>query len=310
MISIPAIMADPNVLDSINIIDESTDICIDQPEIARPKTFRKFGCKICPDASYDEADDFRAHHKSNWHCFNLRASLRKRPALTEVEFEAYAEAVSDNDEETDDEEYDQDQLTIESDDDDSVIFSNRVIFTCGSLKLSIYRSLLFKSKSEYRFTKVTPMILGRFLQDAFASSWAFFLIKSGRVFAAIVQVKTGEITHSKSFKRYTERKKQGGSQLLRDKSGKVAKSAGSQIRRANEQELLKEVATLLKVWTPHLEECQLIFWNRNFFSQMALFQSLEKSDPRLRTIPFQIHKPCKEEVIRSFKLLTTLQKEA
>jgi hypothetical protein len=85
---------------------------------------------------------------------------------------------------------------------------------------------------------VTSTYLQSFLRDACNSIWAIFLFKGGKVFIGIYSVQQEGLIKKKLFKKYTERRKQGGSQLLRDKSGKVAKSAGSQVRRQNELDLL------------------------------------------------------------------------
>lgn len=54
-----------------------------------------------------------------------------------------------------------------------------------------------------------------------------------------------KILRHKTFRRYTVRKKQGGSQSTRDKQGHAPQSAGAQIRRANETKLKEEVMLLL-----------------------------------------------------------------
>ena len=59
-------------------------------------------------------------------------------------------------------------------------------------------------------------------------------------------------------------------------------------------------------WKGPISKCQLVFWNRNFFSQLAMFQSpgvLASKDARLRTVPFTTYKPCIEEAQRILELL-------
>lgn len=70
---------------------------------------------------------------------------------------------------------------------------------------------------------------------------------------------------------------------------------------------------MIKEWASELAKCQLIFWNRNFFSQLALFQSphvLDRSDERLRKFPFSTYKPSEDEALRCITLLSSVNKLA
>lgn len=298
-------------LSAITVLAEDLPaITVASPQPAPKPARHRYGCKVCPGAGFNEADDFRDHHQSPWHTRNLQASLRGRSVLSEAEFmecEQRTAAQGTAAESDWDSQEEADETEAADEDGAPQNVSEKVHFSFRGTSMTVYRTLLFSTRQDYRSAEVTAQLLRSFVLAAARATWAIFLVRSGRVFAAIYDLATDAIVASKSFKRYTERAKQGGSQLLRDKSGQVARSAGSQIRRANEQALLKDVAGLLQDWSGQLGACQLVFWNRNFFSLLALFQAegvLARSDPRLRTLPFSTYKPGLDEAQRCIKALS------
>lgn len=262
-------------------------------------------CKYCPGAVFDDQEEFRAHYQSPWHVHNQNLSLRSRPPVSWEVFEAI-QSIEDSSESSDDfwEEGSGDEDELHGSDDEQAEHVDPLVsFHCNNRSFSLYRSLLFPSRQEYRESIVTADLLRSFIQAASHSTWALFLIKSGRVFAGIYDHSTCKFTQKRTFKRYTERRKQGGSQMLRDKAGRVAKSAGSQLRRQNEQALLREVEEVVREWEGELERCQVILWNRTFFGQAALFPATGGGLARfrqstLRTFPFSTYKPSEEEALR------------
>eukprot|EP00884_Botryococcus_braunii_P011078 jgi/Botrbrau1/19972/Bobra.0059s0087.1 len=95
----------------------------------------------------------------------------------------------------------------------------------------------------------------------------------------------------KTFHRYVVRAKAGGRQATKDASGKFAKSAGSQLRRHNEAGLFREIQETLKGWAAHLAGAAFIFVHApGVTNSGAIFSGdpapLERTDPRLRPIPF------------------------
>jgi hypothetical protein len=312
-LSFRQIAMDASLLDSMTLCQPAEVFVIDRvPErtTSPAQSMYRFNCKFCPDAGFHEAEEFREHHRSDWHNHNLSANLKKKPLLTEGDYAEFQKALAAC--QSDSDEYEEsggESVDADAEDTEEVKIDSKIKFQLKEQVYSLHRTLLFDSKQDYKSGTVTLQLVKDFISRTSTSKWAFFLIRSGRVYAAIfdLSLPCAELILHKSFKRYTERRKQGGSQMLRDKSGKVAKSAGSQLRRANEVELLKDVERLMESWRKELEECQLIFWNRNFFSQIAMFQAekiIAKSDLRLRTLPFSISKPCIEEAIRSFKFLS------
>ncbi|KAF6197839.1 hypothetical protein GE061_008809 [Apolygus lucorum] len=118
----------------------------------------------------------------------------------------------------------------------------------------------------------------------------------------------GEAILHKTFHSYTVRKAQGGSQSTKDNKGTHSKSAGSSLRRYNEQSLAQHIQELMKTWGPDIVKCDLIFYRAVGRSNMSsLFGGpsapLLKSDPRLRTIPFPTRRPTFNEVQRVHSLL-------
>ncbi|KAH9810617.1 hypothetical protein DFH28DRAFT_932727 [Melampsora americana] len=120
-------------------------------------------------------------------------------------------------------------------------------------------------------------------------TWALFMVSGGH-FAGMIVSTTPElrsvgkgkapekemvILEHKTFHRYTTRRKQGGGQGTHDTGGKgMAKSAGANLRRYNEQ---------------------------------ALTDVLERSDSRIRTFPFPTRRPTLNELKRCFHEFTRVQ---
>ncbi|KAL1895052.1 hypothetical protein Sste5346_005473 [Sporothrix stenoceras] len=117
----------------------------------------------------------------------------------------------------------------------------------------------------------------------------------------------------KTFHRYTTRRKQGGSQSANDAAKGAAHSAGSTLRRYNEQALVDDVRALLRDWKPLLDSADLLFVRASGTSnQRTLFgpyegQVLQRNDPRLRSFPFNTRRPTQKEIMRCFIELTRLK---
>jgi len=103
------------------------------------------------------------------------------------------------------------------------------------------------------------------------------------------------VLESKTFHRYTTRRKQGGSQSASDAAHGKANSAGSTIRRANERALQEEIKQLLISWSAHLTECHRIFYKAPGRSNKQLIAGpgmpIATDDDRLVQIPFATTKP-------------------
>ena len=105
-----------------------------------------------------------------------------------------------------------------------------------------------------------------------------------------------DILASKTFHRYTTRRKQGGGQSAYDSAQGQAHSAGSSLRRYNEAALQKEVKDLLASWKEALELCDFIFIRatgsgnrRTLFGYEGAV--LKNNDGRIRGFPFTTRRP-------------------
>ncbi len=117
----------------------------------------------------------------------------------------------------------------------------------------------------------------------------------------------------KTFHRYTTRRKQGGSQSANDNAKGAAHSAGSTLRRYNEQALIDDIRELLQDWKTLLDTSDLLFvratgaTNRRTLFGPYEGQVLRPNDPRIRGFPFSTRRATQNELMRSFIELTRLK---
>ncbi|KAK3394288.1 hypothetical protein B0H63DRAFT_460550 [Podospora didyma] len=117
----------------------------------------------------------------------------------------------------------------------------------------------------------------------------------------------------KTFHRYTTRRKQGGSQSANDNAKGTAHSAGSSLRRYNEQALVDDIRELLKDWKAIIDSSDLVFiratgaTNRRTLFGPYEGQVLRANDPRIRGFPFNTRRATQNELMRSFIELTRLK---
>ncbi|CAK7566746.1 MAG: hypothetical protein SEPTF4163_004698 [Sporothrix epigloea] len=162
---------------------------------------------------------------------------------------------------------------------------------------------------------------------AYAGRHIFLCMNGGGHFAAMVialaprKGRSGSVPMNreatvlahKTFHRYTTRRKQGGSQSANDNAKGTAHSAGSSLRRYNEQALVDDVRSLLRDWKPLLDTAELLFVRASSTAnQRTLFgpydgQILYRNDPRLRNFPFNTRRPTQKEIMRCFIELTRLK---
>lgn len=77
--------------------------------------------------------------------------------------------------------------------------------------------------------------------------------KNGRIEKEVV------VLASKTFHRYTTRRKQGGAQSANDNAKGNAKSVGAQLRRANEAALIDDIRQQLHAWRDLIGSSELVF---------------------------------------------------
>ncbi|KAJ1569969.1 hypothetical protein HK096_008016, partial [Nowakowskiella sp. JEL0078] len=100
--------------------------------------------------------------------------------------------------------------------------------------------------------------------------------------------------------------------LSSDQANGKAKSAGSDLRRYNEQALKQEIHELIESWSEHILESSLIFVhapgaNRKTFDGTTIDLGTTNSlFDRIRSIPFTTRRPTNSEVVRCFKILSSV----
>lgn len=181
--------------------------------------------------------------------------------------------------------------------------------------------------------QLPPLALPKVAKDgslppiAYKGPHVFLCMIGGGHFAAMVvslaprQAKSGAgpmnreatVLAHKTFHRYTTRRKQGGSQSSNDNAKGAAHSAGSSIRRYNEQALVEDVRQLLSDWKGLLDTSDLLFIRATgMTNRRTLFgpyegQVLRANDPRIRGFPFSTRRATQNELMRSFIELTRLK---
>lgn len=119
------------------------------------------------------------------------------------------------------------------------------------------------------------------------------------------------IIESKTFHRYTTRRKQGGSQSASDNASGKANSAGSSLRRHNHQMLINDVRSLLASWRNQLNDCDKIFIRAAGSSTRNILVGydncvIRKDDPRIKHFPFTTKRATKSELKRAWSQLSYL----
>lgn len=163
-------------------------------------------------------------------------------------------------------------------------------------------------------------------------TWVVILVHGG--YFSIGVFKAGRMIHHKSCHRYVTRRKNGGRQSTKDKSGKRPQSAGANIRRFNEEKHRIEIEETLKRWHHEIRTADMIFIhapgpvNRKllFFEGSPLNDDdttdqnnsiagaigdigLTKKKRCICNVPFTTSRPNNTEVVRVFEQLATIEIE-
>ncbi|CAL4125439.1 unnamed protein product [Meganyctiphanes norvegica] len=129
------------------------------------------------------------------------------------------------------------------------------------------------------------------------------LVLSGGKFAGEIFRNKDVVKHT-TFKYYTVRARQGGSQSARDKKGRCKTSVGSQMRRENETMFEQKLIDRMKEWKETLDKCDYIYYQAakgsiNFsilFGGSSMF--FNRQDVRLKKITHPIRAITFEEIKR------------
>ncbi|KAJ2882123.1 hypothetical protein FB639_002458, partial [Coemansia asiatica] len=153
--------------------------------------------------------------------------------------------------------------------------------------------------------------------DDSSSIWVILATNGGYFAGAVFDNQTGLVIAHKTFQRYTTRRKQGGSQMRQDNAmGRLANSAGAQIRRYNEQKLQEEIRELMVQWREYLRMSSCVLVRVARTQQKGFFglpkgdgggagQVLQWSDPRVRSVSVPMGRPTLAELQRVYRELTT-----
>lgn len=233
----------------------------------------KLSCKICKIPAFGTLDQFKAHRQSEEHLNNLTKNLS---------------ILSNSDQEEESDENSKGSPYFEIIHNDSKLQCYKIILASRKDEIYLKRSIDLNARLLSNFRK-------------FQTSCICIALNGGGYFAAaIFDNSIKQIVCSKTFRRYTTRRKQGGSQSLKDseKIGKIH-SAGAMIRRENEKKLREEILNLIfNSWKPHMAKCSLTFCNRDSFLTQEVFKDMET-----RILPFTTYQADFEEICRCYNEL-------
>jgi hypothetical protein len=274
-------------------------------EIPTVETMRR--CRICGIETFRTVQEQREHFTMALHAHNATKRNPGEPPLTQEQFAALApdeqdsgneEGESDDEDDEEDEEEDVDEEERKPDRQPTLVFESM-----DGERRTVWRSVVeglagaTREDGEADVVGVSKKCLGALRARQRAAKWAVILCRSG-FFAAAMFDGEACVRH-KTFRRYTSRRKQGGSQTAQDsKSGKATQSAGAQIRRHHEVRYVEQVHEILLAWKSQLvaEECGLVLVSmpkvqRN--GKLLFFDGspLVEGDPRIRKIPFTTYRP-------------------
>ena len=241
-------------------------------------------CSRCPNYSYSSTDEFREHSRSEWHLRNVR-----NPG-NGVSFEVWSmENLSDAPES------------------DSCSTSSEEEHTSPTklLILGIPWRLVYSGRAAVPEAVPSLEIL---LEAPFV---CVLLLRSGR-FAGAVWDSLGNVVVHTSFKRYTVRRRNGGSQSKNDNSkGSPANSVGAQIRRAQERRLTDDLFELITdAWKAYFcDERSVVFaYSSKSLKDELLVGPLEKGHRQCHVlpVPVSVRNPSFAEVCRVYSVLASV----
>ncbi|KAL1511555.1 hypothetical protein AB1Y20_006349 [Prymnesium parvum] len=320
--SVPLLSLTPDYLASVVLvgIDPRRPPSPPPPPPPPPSDGDTFTCRVSG-VSFDSAEALRRHYHTDWYRYNLRRAARGLPPLAEAEVEALLEA----------EQHDGEELSASgSDASDAeaaeaaeaaevgeeggeggvVRGDGRVALADGAgAVFLVWRPVLLPAGAPLA---ALPAALRAFCGRP-APLWVVVLCRGGHFAAAACELRGGggkkraeeavAVRAHRCFHRYVTRRKAGGRQSVAD-GAKSIKSAGSSIRRHNEVMLAKEARELLGSWLPtHLRQATHIWVSAPGPANAAVLFAgadapLQKTDPRVRSVPFMTARPTLGEATR------------
>lgn len=238
---------------------------------------KSLSCRLCGIVEFSSLTEFKAHRQSAEHLSKLNADIDNSQVPIAEEEEGNQKAGS------------------------PFLNINHQTHT-----LTIYKALIV-AKKEPLYDQLTINLdydLFTRLESLGKANVLIALNGGGYFAAALFSLPQERLIASKTFKRYTSRRKQGGTQSSKDNasSGNIH-SAGAIIRRENEKKLREEIAGLFEKWEADMNQV-VIFCNRDPFLLDALLKY-----GNVKTLPFTTYQACFEEVSRCFFELFTIKLE-
>ncbi|KZV96390.1 hypothetical protein EXIGLDRAFT_609271 [Exidia glandulosa HHB12029] len=270
-------------------------------------------CGVCQGASFADLDDQRAHFRSDWHRYNVKARLANGKTVTEQEFASLVDGLDHSisgSESSDEESSDRDAVhdliarasrdptRPASPDDSDAVTKPRSSITWfhspPSTQIGVYNAIF---PSHLQPTSYVDALRDMQRGGEDGRIWTVFMTAGGHFAGVVVRVcpadpeegaapskaakhRKGkqhiEVLRHKTFHRYTTRRKQGGSQSVNDNAKGPAKSAGAQLRRYGEQALREDIRGLLAEWKEDIDMSELI-WIRASVSNRRTFYDYDEA---------------------------------
>ncbi|RZF36554.1 hypothetical protein LSTR_LSTR010665 [Laodelphax striatellus] len=273
--------------------------------------FQKKSCSFCK-VEFQDILSQRQHYKLDWHRYNLKLNLKQRKPITEEDFTTKADeddVSSISGSETESEDDSEPSTVVKGADDIGDLITRRMRMIFENSKgnyLSFSRCWLTDKKDQLQ----SDLELITTVKKLPHCSQIFVVMLGGGHFAASI-FKKNEVIQHKTFHSYTVRAKQGGSQSMKDNKQSASKSAGASLRRYNERSLMQHVQEILANWSKDIAACHFIFIRAvGPNNQSILFSgkqaSLQKTDARIRKIPFPTRRATFNETRRVHSLLTSI----
>ncbi|TFK74918.1 hypothetical protein BDN72DRAFT_758896 [Pluteus cervinus] len=302
-------------------------------------------CVLCL-CSFSSVEEQRAHFRSDWHRYNVKARLKGGNPVTEQDFGELMDGLEDS--LSGSASSDEDEGSNDSDTVNTLVKRVKRLnrspspspeagrgpqtalawFHCPpSTQYGIYKAVLPSGTDSSDYISELRELQKR---ETHGRLWAIFMVAGGHFAGAVVRVSKPsveeeevkskkpkkpkpevEILKHKTFHRYTTRRKQGGSQSTNDNAKGNAKSAGAQLRRYGEQALRDDIRNLIGDWADDINMCERV-WIRANTSNRRIFLDYEdsvltKGDERLRTFPFPTRRPTQSEISRCLQELTRVK---
>ncbi len=231
----------------------------------------------------------RKHYKTTWHTTNLSRLLTGKEALTYADFEALALESQSSSSSSSEEEY---EATPQK--------PPYILFPLTSPPTKALKLL--------SCTLLTPTLPSLYLLTP-TTKWFLLLFSSGS-FSCALYTLSGTLLTSKSLKKYTIRKGQGGAQSTHDGQNKTAKSVGSQIRRENARVLEGEIREVLSLYSEEIQGAHKVFLRYPPPLKRVLFfegSPLHATRDRNHGFPFSTGKVNATEIRRCFDVLRRVE---